>query len=57
MVYTITRERVTWARWDATTLRTRISHPVVFTVAEDGTPIKTCDTRAEAQQYVKDQDG
>ena len=57
MVYTITRERVTWARWDAATLRTRISHPVVFIVAEDGTPIKTCDTRAEAQQYVKDQQG
>jgi hypothetical protein len=53
--YTVTRERVTWTRWDVKVHRTRISHPVVYTVHEDGEPVKTCNTKHEALAWIEAQ--
>lgn len=50
--YTITRERVTWIRWDSEAHRNRISHPVVWTVAENGADVSCHDTKAAAQAWI-----
>lgn len=53
--YTVVRERVTWIRWDPKALRNRTSHPTVYTVHEDGEPVKSCDTAREADEWIKAQ--
>jgi hypothetical protein len=52
--YTITRERVTWIR-DGKLGRSRITHPVVWLVAENGKDIKYFDTKGDAQEWIKAQ--
>lgn len=53
--YTVARERATWTRWDAEAHRFRTSHPTVYTVHENGEPVKTCDTAREAHEWIKAQ--
>lgn len=48
----ITRERVTWTRWDADALRTRVSHPIVWIVTEPDGYQRTFPTKAEAVAFV-----
>lgn len=50
--YSVTREQVTWTRWDARARRNRVSHPTVYTVHEDGEAVKTCDTVREANEWI-----
>jgi hypothetical protein len=51
MTYTITRERVTWMR-DGELGKSRITHPMVWTIAENGVDIKHCDTKTEAKEWI-----
>jgi hypothetical protein len=60
MTYTITREQVTLVPTSPYTVRngrivkTRITHPIVYTVAENGQDVRSFDTSSEAQEWVND---
>ncbi len=51
--YTIKRDRVTWIR--TAMGRTRVSHPIVWIVAEDGKDVYTADTARAARAWIEAQ--
>lgn len=54
--WTLTRERVTWVRWDAAAMRTRISHPLLWALTGPDDRGTTYDgTRREALQRMREE--
>ena len=48
----VTRERVTWTRWDAQLMRNRTSHPWQYVVTEPDGCQRFFDTRPEADEWI-----
>jgi hypothetical protein len=52
VVYAVHPERVTWVQPTDRSGRTRITHPWVYTVTEDGNAVRSFDTRGEADSWI-----
>ena len=55
MTYTVTREKVTWVRWDAAAMRNRISHPWQYIVTDADGYRRAFDTRRQADEWIGEQ--
>ena len=53
--YTVTRERVTWTRWDPQLLRNRTSHPWQYVVTDPDGYQRCFDKRGEADDWIRGQ--